>query len=140
MDYLLADAVQVPPAADVHYREKFIRLPGSYLLYRPAPGAPGVGPLPAAGNGHITFGSFNGVQKLAPPVIETWSRILRRLPASRLVLKAPGFTDEAVRRRYRVLFAGHGVGDERLEFIGRTGNVLKACADKLDAATALLKP
>ena len=26
------------------------------------------------------------------------------------------------------------------EFIGRTGNVLKACADKLDAATALLKP
>ena len=25
------------------------------------------------------------------------------------------------------------------EFIGRTGTVLKACADKLDAATALLK-
>jgi len=36
------------------------------------------------------------------------------------VLKAPGFTDEAVRRRYRDLFAGHGIGERRLEFTGRT--------------------
>ncbi len=120
MDYLLADPVQVPPAADAYYQEKIIRLPGIYLLYRPIPDAPEVGPLPVAANGSITFGSFNGVQKLAPPVIESWSEILRRLPASRLLLKAPGFTDEAVRRRYRALFAGHGIGEERLDFIGRT--------------------
>jgi len=132
MDYLLADPVQVPPEADAHYQEKIIRLPGSYLLYRPIPDAPEVGPPPAGRDGSITFGSFNGVQKLAPPVIETWSRILHRLPASRLMLKAPGFTEEAVRRRYRELFAGHGIGEERLEFAGRT-----TPADHMAAMTAV---
>ena len=120
MDYLLADPVQVPPEFDRYYQESIIRLPGSYILYRPIEDAPEVALLPAASRGAITFGSFNGVQKLAPPVIETWSRILGRLPASRLVLKAPGFTDEAVRQRYRAAFAGHGIGEERLAFIGRT--------------------
>ncbi|MEI7607572.1 MAG: tetratricopeptide repeat protein [Rhodospirillaceae bacterium] len=120
MDYLLADPVQAPPESDRYYQEKIIRLPGCYLLYRPIAEAPEVGPLPRDGNGFVTFGSFNGVQKLAPPVIECWSRILRRLPDSRLVLKAPGFTEEGVRRRYREMFAGHGIGSERLEFLGRT--------------------
>ena len=120
MDYLLADPVQLPPESDGHYREEIIRLPGSYLLYRPIPDAPEVGPSPLERDGRITFGSFNGVQKLAPPVIESWSRILHRLPNSRLVLKAPGFTDEAVRRRYQGLFVGHGIANERLEFVGRT--------------------
>ncbi len=120
MDYLLADPVQVPPGADAHYREKIIRLPVSYVLYRPVADAPEVGPPPAGGEGRVTFGSFNGVQKLAEPVIECWSEILGRLPAARLLLKAPGFTDEAVRRRYRTLFSGHGIDGERLEFVGRT--------------------
>ena len=120
MDYLLADPVQAPAESDHYYQEKIIRLPGSYLLYRPVAEAPEVGPPPVENNGFVTFGSFNGVQKLAPPVIDCWSRILRRLPAARLVLKAPGFTEEGVRRRYREMFAGHGIGSERLEFLGRT--------------------
>ena len=120
MDYLLADPVQVPPEADIHYQEKVIRLPASYLLYRPPVDVPELGARPLETTGAVTFGSFNGVPKLAPPAIELWSRLLRRLPAARLRLKAPGFTDEAVRRRYRALFAGHGIAEERLDFIGRT--------------------
>ena len=119
MDYLLADPVQVPPEADIHYQEKVIRLPASYLLYRPPVDAPEPGAR-AVTAGAVTFGSFNGVPKLAPPVIALWSRLLHRLPAARLRLKAPAFTDEAVRRRYRALFAGHGIADDRLDFIGRT--------------------
>jgi predicted O-linked N-acetylglucosamine transferase (SPINDLY family) len=120
MDYLLADPVQVPAWADAHYREAIIRLPGGYLLYRPVPGAPEPGPLPLDANGFVTFGSFNGVQKLAEPVVGLWSRILRALPTARLRLKAPGFTDAAVRARFAGLFAARGVGAERLEFLGRT--------------------
>ena len=120
MDYLLADHVQVPAAADGGYQEKIIRLPDGYHLYRPIPEAPEVGPLPSAANCFVTFGSFNGVQKLTAPALELWSRILGRVPGSRLALKAPGFTDPATRERYRALFAGFGIGDERLEFLGRT--------------------
>ena len=120
MDYLFADHVQVPEGADAGYQEKIIRLPDGYHLYRPIPEAPEVGPSPAAANGFVTFGSFNGVQKLSEPAVELWSRILRRLPSSRLRLKAPGFNDEATQQRYRTLFAGHGIGGERLDFAGRT--------------------
>ena len=120
MDYLLADHVQVPEESDRHYREKIIRLPAGYHLYRPIDEAPEVGSSPAARNGFVTFGSFNGVQKLTAPAIEVWSRILHRLPAARLVLKAPGFNDPAVQRRYRALFAAQGIGAERLEVLGRT--------------------
>ncbi|MEI6559459.1 MAG: tetratricopeptide repeat protein [Rhodospirillaceae bacterium] len=120
MDYLLADAVQVPAAADRGFEEKIIRLPDGYHLYRPIAEAPEVGPPPAAANGFVTFGSFNGVQKLSEPAIASWSRILRRLPSSRLTLKAPGFTDPATRQRYLELFAAHGIGAERLTVLGRT--------------------
>ena len=120
MDYLLADRVQMPPGADDGYREKIIRLPDGYHLYQPIAEEPEVGPLPSAANGVITFGSFNGVQKLTPPALELWSRILHRVPSSRLVLKAPGFTDEPTRQRYRDRLQGFGIDGERLEFIGRT--------------------
>ncbi len=120
MDYLLADCVQVPVGAEEGYREKIIRLPDGYHLYRPIAEAPEVEPLPSVGNGFITFGSFNGVQKLTAPALELWSRILQRIPSSRLRLKAPGFTDEATRQRYRAQFQGFGLDDARLEFIGRT--------------------
>ena len=120
MDYLLADPALVPAEADHHYREKIIRLPAGYHLYRPLPDAPEVGPPPFEREDAVTFGSFNGVQKLARPAIECWSRILRSVPGSRLVLKAPGFNDPVTCRRYREMLREHGIDDRRLSFIGRT--------------------
>ncbi len=122
MDYWLADARQIPPEAEPWYREKIIRMPASYIAWEPpAPDeAPPVGPLPAETNGYITFGSFNFLSKLSPEVVAVWSRILMRVPDARLLLKAGSFNCATVRERYRALFAGHGIGADRLEFAGGT--------------------
>jgi len=41
----------------------------------------------------ITFGSFNNVPKLTPKTLTLWARVLRAVPHSKLLLKAPSFTD-----------------------------------------------
>jgi protein O-GlcNAc transferase len=115
MDYLLADRHVVPPGAEVHYRERVLRLPDCYVCYDPPPEAPVVGPLPALARGGFTFGSFNNPAKVHAGVAAVWARVLQRVPGSRLVLKYRGLTDAGTRRRLLVLFAAQGIGGDRLE-------------------------
>jgi predicted O-linked N-acetylglucosamine transferase (SPINDLY family) len=86
MDYYLADRFFLPPGEfDGQFTEKIVRLPaGSAFL--PLNGLPEVNRLPALGNGHVTFGSFNRPNKLSPSVIALWARLLRELPDSRMLL------------------------------------------------------
>lgn len=121
MDYWLADAHQAPESAEPWYREKIIRLPASYICWEPPEEAPPVSPLPAGREGPITFGSFNFLSKVTPETIAVWSRLLGRVAGSRLLFKATSFNCPATRERYRALFAAHGVGAERLRFVGATG-------------------
>lgn len=41
----------------------------------------------------LTFGSFNNVPKLTLLTLALWAQILKALPDSRLLLKAPSFSD-----------------------------------------------
>jgi predicted O-linked N-acetylglucosamine transferase (SPINDLY family) len=66
----------------------------------------------------LTFGSFNNIPKLTPHTIRLWSKVLLAVPGSRLILKAPSFTDQGARARYTRLFLGCGVASNRLEFRG----------------------
>jgi predicted O-linked N-acetylglucosamine transferase (SPINDLY family) len=95
-------------------------MPHAYVCYDPPAAAPEPQSLPAAKDGTIRFGSFNNQAKITPQVVEVWSKILHRVPHSRLVLKYQGLGDELVRRRYLELFAAQNVDSERLEFASRT--------------------
>ena len=79
---------------------------------------PDVGPPPSSAPAVVTFGCFNKLAKLNPPVIALWGRLLRELPGSRLVLKARGLTDTTVRARLLALFAAEGVASARLDLEG----------------------
>jgi predicted O-linked N-acetylglucosamine transferase (SPINDLY family) len=118
MDYLLADRWQVPPPAEVHYRERVLRLADGYVCYDPPADAPPVAPLPALQRGCVTFGSFNNPAKITPQVVEVWSRILARAAGARLVLKSHGFDQPSVRRHFAELFAARGIDPARLELLG----------------------
>ena len=120
MDCFLNDRQQVPDGAGRFYQERVVRLPDSYMCYQPVADAPPVTAPPQAGNGHITFGSFNEVKKITPQAVAVWSEILRRLPTSRLVLKATRFGDPEIQDRYRTLFQDGGIDPGRLEFAGAT--------------------
>jgi predicted O-linked N-acetylglucosamine transferase (SPINDLY family) len=118
MDYVVGDPYEIPPEAESSYTERVLRMPQTYVCFDPPDDAPPVGPLPAASNGYVTFASFNNPAKIAPEVVELWTRILQRVPGSRLVLKFHGFDESFNRRRYGELFARLGVSDDRVEFQG----------------------
>jgi predicted O-linked N-acetylglucosamine transferase (SPINDLY family) len=118
IDYLVADRWEVPEASEPNYCEKVLRLPDGYVCYEPPPYAPETSPLPAIGQGYVTFGSFNNPSKITPPLIGLWTQILRRVPKARLILNYSGLDDLAVTRRYRTTFAAGGIEADRVELSG----------------------
>ena len=86
MDYLVVDAAMAPKRGRERFSERPLRLPNIYLHPRP-PGAPAPSPPPILASGTVTFGCFNNPSKLNDKVLELWSRVLERVPGSRLVLR-----------------------------------------------------
>jgi predicted O-linked N-acetylglucosamine transferase (SPINDLY family) len=116
MDYLLADARQVPPGAETFYREKILRMPGDYICYDPPADAPEPGPLPALSRGGVTFGNFSALTKVTSEVLAVWAEILRQVPGSRLILKNRVALEPDTQTRLRALLPG--IAPERVEFRG----------------------
>lgn len=119
MDYYLADRFLMPPGQfDDQFTEKIVRLP-AWASYVPPPTAPPVAPLPALGNGFVTYGSFNRSSKLSESVIALWSQVLRASPSARMVLAAmPSDGSIDVLTGW---FARQGIAPDRLEFHTRCG-------------------
>lgn len=114
MDYLLADPHTVPPEHEAHFTETIWRLPNTRMCFTPPREVVAVSALPALASGHITFGCFNHLGKINDTVIATWSRILHRVPGSRLFLKTKQLAGEAARNRVTHALAAHGISSDRL--------------------------
>jgi predicted O-linked N-acetylglucosamine transferase (SPINDLY family) len=69
----------------------------------------------------LTFGSFNNVPKLTPNTIKLWAAVLKEVPGSRLLLKAPSFKDEGAVAAFAQRFEAEGIARDRLEFRGPVG-------------------
>ncbi len=118
MDYLLANAVSVPPELDGQFTEAVVRLPFS-TVFHPLRTDPPVAPPPVTRNGHVTFGSFNRLSKVTQDVLALWAEILRAAPSARLMMAA--VPDAATRDRLLASFAALGVEPARIEIEFRTG-------------------
>jgi predicted O-linked N-acetylglucosamine transferase (SPINDLY family) len=116
IDYRLSDPYLDPPDGDDSvYSEQTIRLPETYWCYEPIVDRPEVGPLPALGNGLVTFGCLNNFAKVSEPALETWAQILKAVPNSRLLLSAhPGNH----RTRLEERLEQYGIERSRVEFVG----------------------
>ncbi len=118
MDYVLMDRYSAPSGVEPFFVERVIRLDGLRFCYTPPEYAPPVTATPALANGHVTFGSFNNLAKLAPEVLDTWSEVLQRVPGSRLLLKWKSLADAQTQERVRVEFSKRGVAPGRIECRG----------------------
>jgi predicted O-linked N-acetylglucosamine transferase (SPINDLY family) len=117
MDYRLTDPYLDPPGCgDENYSEWSVRLPRTYWCYQPLDMGLDVGPLPASIAGHVTIGSFNTFAKVTDPAIRAWSRILRAVSRSRLVISAPLGPH---RQRIAGMMKEEGVDSNRIEFFNR---------------------
>jgi protein O-GlcNAc transferase len=120
IDFIIADSKVIPQNQDRWYTESIVRMPSTYLCYKPQKIEQESDKLPLASNGYITFGSFNNISKVTPEVVDVWAKVVRQVPGAQMCLKSGAFDDSEVRARYAELFARRGVHVGRLTFIGRT--------------------
>lgn len=118
VDYLIADSWTVPEALESHFTERIWRLPETRMCFTAPQDNVAVSPLPAASQGHITFGCFNNLTKMNDDVVALWAQVLQRVPGSRLLLKAVQLGDEKVCQSVRGRFASQGISDQRLMLEG----------------------
>ncbi len=119
IDYRFTDALADPPGlTDSYCTETLIRLPTTAWCYQPPQGAPRVDVLPCISSGRITFGSFNNFAKVTKPMLACWSQILRRVPGSRLFIKALGLHSERARSQLFQTMRDLGIAPERLDIRG----------------------
>jgi predicted O-linked N-acetylglucosamine transferase (SPINDLY family) len=113
IDYLLTDAVVDPPDEPTHLTERAYRLPHGFCCFAPRDDAPAVSELPAARNGHLTFGAPHALGKLNAAVLDLWARVLTEVPTAKLVI-ARNNLGPGTRDSLREKFAARGVPAERL--------------------------
>lgn len=137
MDYRLTDSKADPPGMTEHlHTEELIRLPDSFLCYRPGSDFPDLNALPALQNRFITFGSFSNFIKVTPDIIDLWAQILAAVTDSRLVLRSRGMTEIRFRKDILPIFERHGVTRERITILGHARSVIDNLQDyhQLDIA------
>jgi predicted O-linked N-acetylglucosamine transferase (SPINDLY family) len=114
IDYLIADPWTLPESEEANFTEEIWRLPETRLCFTPPDVSVDTGPLPALGEGHLTFGCFNNLAKMNDAVVQLWARVLDAVPASRLFLMAPQLEKLSARENVIDRFGAHGIGAERL--------------------------
>lgn len=101
------------------FTEKLWRLPDVFLCYTPPTEAPEElsEPPSIASGGIVTYGSFNVLAKIQSRTIKLWAEILRRVPNSRLLLKAKPFGADGAKQRMARLFEEEGIDGDRLDLV-----------------------
>jgi predicted O-linked N-acetylglucosamine transferase (SPINDLY family) len=116
IDFIFADPVLIPAAERPLLREEVADLPNFLGYWSPEP-LPEVEPLPALARGYVTFGSFNRLAKVQPPVLRSWGAILRALPGSRLALKGRMIDLASERAPILAALGNEGIAAERVTML-----------------------
>ena len=87
MDYLIADRNLIKPDEEKYYSEKIIYLPEIWNCHYGYDSKREFNLAPSISKKSITFGSFNNFRKINDDVIQVWSKILKKVKNSKLMLK-----------------------------------------------------
>ena len=118
IDYLFSDAVMIPQEVRPFFAEKVYDLPCVITVERREEFPPS--PLPMIANGHVTFGVFNRIDKISDGALALWSRLLRAVPGSVIMIKHGALSDVFVRDALIGRFVAHGIAADRVRCVGGT--------------------
>ena len=104
----------IPESEAAQWTEQVWRMPDTYLCFTEPADAPAPTPLPALGNGHVTFGSFNNFNKLSDGTLQAWAALLAAVPDSRLILRSSGPDREGVVANLERHLAAAGIDRARV--------------------------
>jgi predicted O-linked N-acetylglucosamine transferase (SPINDLY family) len=115
MDYRMTDAnlERGEPSA---FKERPLILPDTFWCYDPLTEPIDPGPVPSEASGYVTFGCLNHFVKLHDAVLEVWSRVLHRVPGSRIALLV---SHDETREQVARTLAKLRIERSRIQFIGR---------------------
>lgn len=129
MDFRITDPYAEPKGMTEHLNtEALWRLPEVFCCYTPCAANPdrrgdedlAVQPAPMLRNGFVTFGSFNNIAKVSPQTVALWSRVMKAVPHSRLLLEAWWLDSPELQEQLIGRFAAHGIEADRLIMKPRT--------------------
>ena len=129
MDYVLADPVSIPESVRHLFAEKIHDLP-CMLTASPIPGLHRP-ELPMIRNGYVTFGVFNRIDKISDEALAVWSRLLRAVAGSKIVIKHLALDDSMLRNGLIARFQAHDIPEDAVVCLGATARTehLSAYAD-----------
>jgi protein O-GlcNAc transferase len=117
MDCLVGDRhVFERPGFDQYVSETLLALPDTWLCYSPdaRAGAPRAARIDA--DAPLVLGSLNAVYKLNRETVDTWARVMERLPSARLLIA--GVPPGRARERVRALVSAAGMDSARVAIEG----------------------
>ena len=116
MDYIISDPNLIHKDEEKFYSEKVIYLPNIWNTHCGFDFERKENPPPFFNNKYFTFGSFNNFDKINPEVVSTWSKILKKVNNSKLLLKTS--SKRLATKRLEELFKKEDVL-ESVKFIDR---------------------
>jgi predicted O-linked N-acetylglucosamine transferase (SPINDLY family) len=116
MDYVLADPVFIPPSIRHLFAEKVHDLP-CLITTDPILDVP-PSELPMLRNGYVTFGVFNRIYKISDEAIRVWSKLMREVTGSKIIIKHTLLDDPLLRDSLVARFVAHGVAEENVTCLG----------------------
>ena len=116
MDYIISDSNLIQKGEEKFYSEKVIYLPKIWNSHCGFDIERKENPPPVTNNKYFTFGSFNNFDKINTDVIDTWSKILKKIDNSQLVLKTS--SKRLATKRLKELFQKNDVL-ESVKFLDR---------------------
>ena len=120
IDYVLADPVSTPEAVWDQFTEQVWHLPQTFNCFTPPDEHPklAVTPPPVLRNGHITFGSFQRLNKLSDVTLRLWGRVLAALPQAQLVLRNDSMSSPYLRAGLQMRLRQNRIAETRVRFGG----------------------
>lgn len=116
IDYRLTDKVMDPPGTTEQWHSERLAYLPSPCCYAPPDFAPDINTLPAAGNGHVTFGALTQFNRYTDEVLETWKPIFAALPQAHLkVFSGAAAGDKGSLERIRTKLCSIGISEDRLD-------------------------
>ncbi len=118
MDYFFADPVTIPQDVRHLFAERVYDLPSVITMEPISDVQPSA--LPMLRNGFVTFGVFNRIDKISDEVLAIWSKLLRAVTGSKIVVKHLALDEAFLRDGLVGRFVAQGVPQDRVICIGST--------------------
>lgn len=100
----------------LYYSENPLTLPSSFWCFDPIESEPPAlaAEPPVIKNGYVTFAYVGNIAKINLRIIECWSKILRRIPRSQLLIRSINFADPIAANTLRTRLENAGIPGDRL--------------------------